>query len=135
MLRSAIEAGADSVYCGLRDETNARNFPGLNFSAAELADSVAFAHQRAAKVLVAVNTFARAGATDAWRRAVDTAVAAGADALIAADLAVLAYAQVSAPLGEALLWRGFDTLVGAVIAIVVTLLIPVGARPQPVWSR
>ncbi len=50
-------------------------------------------------------------------------------------MAVLAYAQFSAPLGEALLWRGFDTLVGAAIAIIVTLLIPVGARPQPVWSR
>lgn len=49
-------------------------------------------------------------------------------------VAVLAYAQVSAPLGEALLWRGFDTLVGAAIAIVVTLLIPVGSRPSPVWS-
>ncbi|MBK9741209.1 MAG: FUSC family protein [Actinobacteria bacterium] len=50
-------------------------------------------------------------------------------------VAVLAYAQVSAPLGEALLWRGLDTIVGAVIAIVVTLVIPVGTRPQPVWSR
>ncbi len=50
-------------------------------------------------------------------------------------VAVLAYAQVSAPLGEALLWRGFDTLMGAAIAIVVTLLIPVGARPAPIWSR
>lgn len=49
-------------------------------------------------------------------------------------VAVLAYAQVSAPLGEALLWRGLDTLVGAAIAIVVTLVIPVGSRPAPVWS-
>jgi len=32
---------------------------------------------------------------------------------------------VKAPLGEALLWRGFDTIVGAVIAIALTLLIPV----------
>lgn len=32
MLKAAIDAGADSVYCGFRDETNARNFPGLNFS-------------------------------------------------------------------------------------------------------
>ena len=31
-LRAAIEAGAHAVYCGFRDETNARNFPGLNFS-------------------------------------------------------------------------------------------------------
>lgn len=97
MLRSAIEAGADSVYCGLRDETNARNFPGLNFSPEELAESVAFAHRRSAKVLVAVNTFARAGATQSWRRAVDVAATAGADALIAADLAVLAYTSSQYP--------------------------------------
>jgi hypothetical protein len=49
-------------------------------------------------------------------------------------VAVIAYSQVQAPLGEALLWRGFDTLVGAVIAIIVTLLIPVGRRPKPVWT-
>ena len=34
--REAVEAGADAVYCGFRDETNARNFPGLNFSREEL---------------------------------------------------------------------------------------------------
>lgn len=48
--------------------------------------------------------------------------------------AVLGYAQVSAPLTEALLWRGLDTLVGAALAIALTLLIPVGQRPQPVWT-
>lgn len=97
MLRAAVEAGADSVYCGLQDETNARNFPGLNFSPVELAESVAWAGRRGAKVLVAVNTFARAGATDAWRMSVDTAVEAGAHAVIAADLAVLAYARETHP--------------------------------------
>ena len=35
-LRAATDAGADSVYCGFNDETNARNFPGLNFSPTEL---------------------------------------------------------------------------------------------------
>ncbi len=49
-------------------------------------------------------------------------------------VAVLAYAQVEAPLGEALLYRGLDTLIGAVIAIALTLLIPVGRRPHPVWA-
>ena len=49
-------------------------------------------------------------------------------------VAVLGYAQVSAPLSEALVWRGIDTLVGAAIAIVLTLLIPVGDSPHPVWS-
>lgn len=97
MLRAAVEAGADSVYCGMRDETNARNFPGLNFSPDELAESIAWARPRGARVLVAVNTFARAGETDAWRRAVDAAVAAGAHAVIAADLGVLAYARAAHP--------------------------------------
>ena len=49
-------------------------------------------------------------------------------------VAVLAYAQVEVPLGEALLYRGLDTLIGAVIAIILTLLIPVGRRPHPVWA-
>jgi GTP-binding protein LepA len=38
-LRYAIEAGADTVYLGFRDETNARNYPGLNFSFDELKSS------------------------------------------------------------------------------------------------
>lgn len=97
MLHAAIEAGADSVYCGLRDETNARNFPGLNFSPAELAEGVAFAHERQAKVLVAINTFARAGGDETWRRSIDTAVVAGADAVIVADIGVLAYARQAYP--------------------------------------
>ena len=31
-LRTAVDAGADVVYCGLQNATNARNFPGLNFT-------------------------------------------------------------------------------------------------------
>ena len=80
-LRAAVDAGADAVYCGFRNETNARNFPGLNFSPEELAEGAAYAHGRGAKVLVAINTFPRAGAVELWHRAVDDAVAAGADAL------------------------------------------------------
>ena len=49
-------------------------------------------------------------------------------------VAVIAYAHVDAPLGEALLYRGLDTLIGAGIAIIVTLLIPVGASPKPTWT-
>ncbi len=49
-------------------------------------------------------------------------------------VSVIAYAHVDAPLGEALLYRGLDTLIGAFIAIVVTLLIPVGSKPKPVWA-
>lgn len=92
-LRTAVDAGADAVYCGFRDETNARNFPGLNFTPDELAQGVAYAHQRGTKVLVAINTFARAGDTQLWHRAVAQAVEAGADAVIVADLGVLGWAS------------------------------------------
>jgi putative protease len=97
-LKAAAEAGADAVYCGFRDETNARNFPGLNFSREELCAGIAYAHRHGVKVLVAVNTFPRAGAIDVWRRAVDDAVAARADALILADIGLLAYAAERHPL-------------------------------------
>ncbi len=43
-------------------------------------------------MLVAINTFPRAGALEIWRRAVDDAVEAGADALILADVGLLDYA-------------------------------------------
>jgi len=91
-LEAAVEAGADAVYCGFRDETNARNFPGLNFSREELRKGVSFAHRYGVKVLVAINTFARAGSLGLWQAAIDDAVTAGADALILADLATLDYA-------------------------------------------
>ncbi len=90
-LKSAIDAGADAIYCGFNDETNARNFPGLNFSRDELRDSITFAHGRGAKVLVAINTFPRAGAVRVWQRAVDDAVKIGADALILADVGLMDY--------------------------------------------
>ncbi len=96
-LRAAADAGADSIYCGFANETNARNFPGLNFSPQELADGVAYAHRKGAKVLVAINTFARAGHVSLWQQAVDDAVACGADAIIAADIAVLEYAASRHP--------------------------------------
>lgn len=88
-LRAAVQAGADAVYCGFRDETNARNFPGLNFSVTELAEGIRFAHAHGAKVLVAINTFAQAGEVERWLAAADAAVECGADAVIACDIAVL----------------------------------------------
>lgn len=96
-LHTAVDAGADAVYCGFRDETNARNFPGLNFNAGEMREGIDYAHRHGAKVLVAINTFARAGATDIWHRAVEIAVASGADALILADLGLLAWARRAFP--------------------------------------
>lgn len=91
-LKAAVKAGAHTIYCGFADETNARNFPGLNFDRDEMREGVAFAHARGAKVLVAINTYPRAGAEALWHRAVADAEAAGADAVILADVGLLAYA-------------------------------------------
>jgi len=50
-LHAAVDAGADTVYCGFRDCTNARNYPGLNFDADELREGIAYAHGRGCHVL------------------------------------------------------------------------------------
>lgn len=96
-LRSAIDAGADCVYLGFRDETNARNFPGLNFSPKELAEGLEYAHSRGSKVLVAINTYPEAGNPGPWHKAVDTAAELGADAVILADIGLLDYAATTHP--------------------------------------
>lgn len=96
-LRAAVKAGAHTIYCGFADETNARNFPGLNFDRSEMRDGVAFAHTHGAKVLVAINTFPRAGEEAIWHRAIDDAAASSADAVILADLGLLNYAAQNHP--------------------------------------
>lgn len=96
-LRTAVDAGADAVYCGFQNTTNARNFPGLNFTFAELQTSVAYAHQRGTKVLLALNTFPPAGKFDLWKKAVDDAVILGVDAIIVADIGVANYAKIHHP--------------------------------------
>ncbi|HEY4774686.1 MAG TPA: peptidase U32 family protein [Xanthobacteraceae bacterium] len=96
-LRTAVEAGADTVYCGLQNETNARNFPGLNFTVSELGGAVRFAHARKSNVLLAVNTFPPAGKFGLWREAIDAAVDVGVDAVIVADMGVAEYAARTYP--------------------------------------
>src|SRR5690242_6848767 len=96
-LRAAVEAGADAVYLGFRDETNARNFPGLNFSREEARDAVRLAHGRGVKVFVAINTYPRAGDQGPWRSAVDDSVRIGADAVVLADIGLLDYAARKHP--------------------------------------
>ncbi|MDH3194787.1 MAG: U32 family peptidase [Hyphomicrobiales bacterium] len=91
-LRTAVDAGADAVYCGFQNATNARNFPGLNFTPAELEAAIAYAHERGAKVLLAVNTFPPAGQTALWKEAIDIGAGFGIDAIIVADIGVADYA-------------------------------------------
>jgi collagenase-like PrtC family protease len=92
-LRTAVDAGAGSVYCGFQNASNARNFPGLNFTYEEMAEAVRYAHAGGAKVLLAVNTFPPAGRTALWKEAVDHGAGLGVDAIIVADIAVADYAR------------------------------------------
>ena len=96
-LRAAVDAGADVVYAGFADETNARNFPGLNFSRDEMAEGVAYAHERGCGVFIAINTYPVAGNPGPWRGAVDAAAALGADAIIVADIGLADYARRTHP--------------------------------------
>lgn len=91
-LKAAIASGADAVYIGLKDDTNARHFAGLNFNDKRLQEAANYVHQRRRKLHVAINTFAHPDGFSRWQRAVDMAAAAGADALILADPAILDYA-------------------------------------------
>lgn len=95
--REAVDAGADAVYCGFRDETNARNFPGLNFSRPELREAIAYARAHGVQTFVALNTFMRAGDEAIWYRGAADAVAAGADALILADFGLMAHVAETYP--------------------------------------
>ncbi len=96
-LKAAVDEGADAVYMGLKDATNARNFAGLNFDAAAAREGIRYAHSKGRRVLMAINTYPQAGETKTWQRAVDTAAEWGVDAVIMADLGLLDYAAKTHP--------------------------------------
>src|SRR3990167_8042905 len=73
-LKAAVDNGASCVYLGLRDATNARNFAGLNFDEAAIANGIAYAHARGCKVFMALNTYPQAANPQLWQSAVDKAV-------------------------------------------------------------
>ena len=96
-LKAAVDNGADAVYLGFRNATNARNFAGLNFDPKAMVEGIRYAQSRGREVLLAINTYAQAGRIDEWRRAVDAAVGLGVDALILADVGLLDYARRAHP--------------------------------------
>ncbi|GAA4878096.1 ubiquinone anaerobic biosynthesis protein UbiU [Ferrimonas pelagia] len=99
-LLPALQAGADAVYVGLKDDTNARRFAGLNFTPAELHHATQQCHRHQRKLYVAINTFPQPGQEVRWQRAVDAAAAAGVNAIIMADPGLLAYAAQHYPQTE-----------------------------------
>ncbi len=91
-LKMAVDHGADTVYLGFRDATNARNFMGLNFSDKNLEEGVEYAHARGRKILLALNTYPLPDTVLLWQNAVDRAAWLGVDAMIVADPGLMHYA-------------------------------------------
>ncbi|PAU57894.1 ubiquinone anaerobic biosynthesis protein UbiU [Pseudomonas indica] len=96
-LKAAVRQGADAIYVGFRDDTNARHFAGLNLDEKQLESGLSLIRQHGRHLYMAVNTYARPDGWSRWQRAVDQAADLGVDALIAADSGVLAYASQRHP--------------------------------------
>jgi putative protease len=96
-LKAAVDHGADGVYLGFRDETNARAFAGLNFDDDAADEGIRYARRRGVKTLLALNTYPKADNWPRWTRAVDRAAALGFDAVIMADPGLMAYARANHP--------------------------------------
>ncbi len=96
-LKVAVDNGADGVYLGLKDNTNARNFSGLNFDENSLKQGIRYAQAKGRKVLMALNTYPQPATLPRWHRAVDKAAELGVDAVILADPGLMAYAVKTHP--------------------------------------
>ena len=96
-LKAAVDQGADCVYLGFRDATNARNFAGLNFDDAAIETGIRYAHDRGRKVFLALNTYPQPTTSAIWRSAIDRAAATGIDAVIMADPGLMQYAMKHHP--------------------------------------
>ncbi|MDX1607430.1 MAG: peptidase U32 family protein [Candidatus Competibacterales bacterium] len=92
-LKAAVDHGADAVYLGFRDDTNARHFAGLNFDDRRAEQGIAYARDRGTQVFCAINTYPQAAGWARWQAAVDRAASLGVDALILADIGLMDYAR------------------------------------------
>lgn len=92
-LKAAVDNGADAVYMGFRDDTNARHFAGLNFDDKRAEEGFRYAHGHGAKIFVAINTYPQPSGWPRWQKSVDHAAELGADALILADIGVMDYTR------------------------------------------
>jgi collagenase-like PrtC family protease len=70
-LKAAVDNGADAVYTGFRDDTNARHFAGLNFTPKKLAEGIRYARRKGVRVFIALNTYPRPDGFERWQQAVD----------------------------------------------------------------
>lgn len=96
-LKAAVDQGANAVYLGFRNATNARQFAGLNFTEQKAAEGIRYAHAKNCRVFCAINTYPQPAGWQEWITAVDQAANLGVDALILADIGLLDYATHKYP--------------------------------------
>ena len=91
-LAAALKAGADSVYFGI-ESLNMRAHSASRFSKADLRESASTCRAQGVKTYLTVNTIIYGEDLEQMRDICDAAKAAGISAVIAADVAVLAYCK------------------------------------------
>ena len=91
-LRAAIQGGADSVYFGVGD-LNMRSHSANNFSQEDLRSVVETCREAGVKTYLTLNIIVYDGDLGRMRALVDEAKACGVDAIIASDMAVIAYCR------------------------------------------
>lgn len=92
-LKAAVDNGANAVYIGFKDDTNARHFAGLNFDEKKIRQGIEYAKQHGVKVFLALNTYPQPSGWNRWQAAVDHGAELGVDSMIIADIGVMDYAR------------------------------------------
>ena len=91
-LMAAIEGGADSVYFGV-GRLNMRSRSANNFSPEDLSEVVRICRENGVRTYLTLNITLYDGDLPSMREALDSAKAAGVDAIIASDMACISYCR------------------------------------------
>lgn len=91
-LRAAIQGGADSVYFGV-GHLNMRSHSANNFQPEDLSEVVRICREAGVKSYMTVNIVLYQEDLEPMRKALDAALAAGVDAIIASDMAAISYCR------------------------------------------
>jgi U32 family peptidase len=91
-LQAAIQGGANSVYFGVGN-LNMRSHSASNFAPEDLREVVRICREHGVKSYMTLNIVLYQEDLPAMREALDAAAAAGVDAIIASDMAAIAYCR------------------------------------------
>ena len=91
-LRAAIQGGADSVYFGV-GHLNMRSHSANNFQPEDLSEVVRICREAGVKSYMTLNIVLYQEDLGPMRNALDAALAAGVDAIIASDMAAISYCR------------------------------------------